>query len=344
MAKFEVEAAYYNVPVHPSHRVLLGMKWRDQFYVDLVLSFGLRSAPFILNSIADMMEWILVNSYQIPHLLHYQDDFITAGPPRSLQCAQNLATAMEVCQRLGLPLHPGKCVGLSSVLTVLGIELDSSGHLHHTAKVVCPTFLRRMIDLLCCFRRRDHPIRLNREFHLDLLWWHQFLEDWHAVSFSLFPGLLPEADIEVSSDAAGAFGYGAYMKCQWFAVSWAPSQELHSIAYKELFPIVLAAHVWGHLWVKKHILFRSETDAVVHVLNTRTSRVPCLMQLLRGLLFSAARHSFSFSSQHVPGVSNQLADALSRFNWQEFRRLTPDAQPLPTLVPPELLAHLNSPP
>ena len=32
MAKFDVEAAYRNVPVHPSHRVLLGMKWRDQFF------------------------------------------------------------------------------------------------------------------------------------------------------------------------------------------------------------------------------------------------------------------------------------------------------------------------
>ena len=97
MAKFDDEAAYHNVPVHPSHRVLLAMKWSDQFYVDMVLPFGLRSTPFIFNSIADMVQWILVNSYQIPDLLHYLDDFITAGPPRSLQCAQNLATAMKVC-------------------------------------------------------------------------------------------------------------------------------------------------------------------------------------------------------------------------------------------------------
>ena len=47
MAKFDVEAAYRNMPVHPFHRVLLGMKWRGQFYVDLGLPFGLRSAPFI---------------------------------------------------------------------------------------------------------------------------------------------------------------------------------------------------------------------------------------------------------------------------------------------------------
>jgi len=179
---------------------------------------------------------------------------------------------------------------------------------------------------------------------MDLLWWHQFLEDWHGVSFWLFRGLLPEADVEVSSDAAGSVSYGAHMKGHWFAGSWAPSQQLQSIVYKELFPIVLTAHVWGHFWVKKHVLFCSDNDAVVHIVNTRTSRVPCLMRLLCSLLFSAARHSFSFSSQHVPGVDNQLADALSHFNWQEFRRFTPDAQPLPTLVYLELLADLTSPP
>lgn len=108
MGKFDVEAAYRNVPIHPSHRVLLGMKWHNHFYVDLALPFGLRSAPFIFNYIADMVEWILVTSYQIPVLLIYLDDFITAGPAQCLQCAQNLATALEVCQRLGLPLHPGK--------------------------------------------------------------------------------------------------------------------------------------------------------------------------------------------------------------------------------------------
>ena len=43
-----------------------------------------------------MVDRILINSYQIPDLLHYLDDFITAGPPDSLQCTQNLATAIEV--------------------------------------------------------------------------------------------------------------------------------------------------------------------------------------------------------------------------------------------------------
>ena len=81
MAKFDVEAAYRNIPVHPYDRFLLGMKWRESYYVDLTLPFGLRSAPYIFNSVADMVEWILVHSYEVSDLLHYLDDFITAPQP-----------------------------------------------------------------------------------------------------------------------------------------------------------------------------------------------------------------------------------------------------------------------
>ena len=45
------------------------MKWRHHFYVDLALPFGLRSAPYIFNSIADLVEWILMNNHQIQILL-----------------------------------------------------------------------------------------------------------------------------------------------------------------------------------------------------------------------------------------------------------------------------------
>ena len=31
MAKFDVEAAYRNIAIHPDERFLLGMKWRGQF-------------------------------------------------------------------------------------------------------------------------------------------------------------------------------------------------------------------------------------------------------------------------------------------------------------------------
>ena len=88
MVKFDVEA------VHPDDRYLLGMKWRGLSFVDLALPFGLRSAPYIFNSVAHMVEWIILNRYNVADLMHYLDDFLTAGPGGSNQCAQNLQTSL----------------------------------------------------------------------------------------------------------------------------------------------------------------------------------------------------------------------------------------------------------
>ena len=248
-----------------------------------------------------MVEWILLNKYNVTDLMHYLDDFITAGPANSERCMNNLQTSLAVCRGLGLPLHPGKCFGPSTRMVILGIELDSLqqsarlpmdklaalqeliqlwrrkrwctrrqlesliGHLHHAAKVVWPgrTFLRHMIDLLCCFRAHDHPIRLNQEFRLDIQWWSDFLTSWHGVSSWLFPGMSSSTDLEVMSDAAGSLEFGAYFKNECFSGAGAPSQSHQSIAYKELFPVVVASHVWGPHWYRQYVLFRSDNEAVV---------------------------------------------------------------------------------
>ena len=80
MAKFDVEAAYRNIAVHPEDRYLLGIKWHGQFFVDLALPFGLRSAPYIFNCVADLVEWITLNKYSVADLMHYLDHFLTASP------------------------------------------------------------------------------------------------------------------------------------------------------------------------------------------------------------------------------------------------------------------------
>ena len=46
------------MPVHPDDRLLLGMEWQGQAYVDTALPFGLRSAPKIFTALADLLEWI----------------------------------------------------------------------------------------------------------------------------------------------------------------------------------------------------------------------------------------------------------------------------------------------
>ena len=53
------------------------------------------------------------------------------------------------------------------------------------------------------------------------------------------------SDVEVTSDAAGALGFGAYFNTGWFSGAWVLSQMHQSIAYKELLPVVVASHLWG---------------------------------------------------------------------------------------------------
>lgn len=70
LAKFDVESAYHQVPAHPNDRYLLRKKWLAKYFMDLALPFGLRSAPHIFSSFADL-------NYGINFLLHSLDDFHT---------------------------------------------------------------------------------------------------------------------------------------------------------------------------------------------------------------------------------------------------------------------------
>jgi len=50
LAKVDTKHAYRNVPVHPDDRPLLCMKWQGELLMDMVLPFGLWSAPKIFST------------------------------------------------------------------------------------------------------------------------------------------------------------------------------------------------------------------------------------------------------------------------------------------------------
>ena len=183
---------------------MLGMKWRDQVYIDTCLPFGLRSAPKLFNVLADLLSWILQNK-GVSLLLHYLDDFLTLGPPVATTCAENLTTIKEICTQLGVPLALDKVESPSTCLTFLGIVLDTEcmeahlpeklvhirhqleewqgkkkatkgqilslvGLLQHATKVVQPgrTFVSRMYNAAAKLKELSHYTRLNKDFRLDL--------------------------------------------------------------------------------------------------------------------------------------------------------------------------------
>ncbi len=112
------------------------------------------------------------------------------------------------------------------------------------------------------------------------------------------------------------------------------------IAGKELFPIIIAAAVWGRDWSGKVVRFNCDNEAVVEVIKSGSTKDNFLSHLLRCLFFIEAKFQFVATAAHVPGVQNTLADALSRDNWALFHCCLPQADRLPTPIPTALAEGL----
>ena len=62
MAKIDIKHAFRLCPVHPDDWPLLGFKWLGNYFFDVCLPFGSRSSPFIFNTFADALAWILIHN------------------------------------------------------------------------------------------------------------------------------------------------------------------------------------------------------------------------------------------------------------------------------------------
>ena len=161
----------------------------------------------------------------------------------------------KVFEHLGTPVAMEKLEGPATVLTFLGIEIDTkemilrlpmtklvelqdlvtswlgkksclkrelqslAGKLQHACKVVRPerTFLRRAFELVSVTSRKHHHIRLNAMFRSDLLWWSTFLSTWNGVV------IIPEegdSGIKLFTDASGGIGCGVWCGNQWLQYKW----------------------------------------------------------------------------------------------------------------------------
>ena len=340
MAKLDIKHAFRLCPVHPDDWHLLGYKWGERFYFDVVLPFGGRSSPFIFNTFADLLQWILVIIFLIINLLHYLDDFFTAE--RLIHdCLGNIDLIKDVFSQLGVPLAPDKLVGPSQVLTYLGIEIDSVnsqirlptnklsellsslsvwkdrkkctkkellsliGGLSFACKVVkCGRiFLRRLIDLSTTVHRLHHHISINSEARKDIQWWVEFLPSWNGIE--LFQDeFVSSDDIELFTDASG-FGLGGYFNGQWFSIPFNNTNS-YSIGFLELLAIVITVFCWGDSWHNKQITLFTDNESIVHVWSTGSCKSANIMTLVRLLFFFTAKRNINLMLRHIPGVAQYL--------------------------------------
>ena len=172
--------------------------------------------------------------------------------------------------------------------------------------------------------------------------WKAFLTGWNGCSFFLDTTVTPSPYLELYTNASGSIGFGGYFHGWWFQGRWPPHMQLNrewgiSIGWQELFPIVVACAIWFPHFSGKQVQFWCNNESVVAIINSGHSKAPHIMDLLRFLVLVSMKHNFFVQVCHVPGVCNETADAVSRFQDVCFRAVAPNAEQTPCTIPPSLM-------
>ena len=371
MAKIDIKHAFRLCPVHPQDYPLLGIRWQGKYYVDTRLPFGSRSSPFIFNRFADALWWIITTIGCISFVIHYLDDFLVVAKTEH-ECTQAVKTVKYLFSYLGVPIAMDKLEGPSTKITYLGIEIDSVsgttrlpldkvanlrellekmstkksckkkklrsliGKLSFASRVIKPgrLFLRNLINLSTTVKYDHYYVTLNKESREDILWWLRALTDFNGVSYIMRPFTNSDS-MQLHTDASGV-GFGGVFNNSWFYHAWPPKflDPNISIAYKELFAIVVAIETWGHLLRHKQIKIFTDNETICNLWQSLAPKTTDLMHLLRYLYFRAYKFECNVLLVHIPGKYNVLADLLSRLQVEKFLRALPTADTKPTPIPP----------
>ena len=156
----------------------------------------------------------------------------------------------------------------------------------------------------------------------------RIFQSWNVCSFLQYPSGLHSL---MGSWLRSSFPGSLVFRCM------APSTGLSVHWVQGAFPYRCGSLPMGPQWSSNQVNFLSDNRSVVEIPRSGTSTTPTIMSFVCYLSSLAARHFFSFTAFPVRGKSNPIADSLSRFQFQHFRRLVPHADSILTQIPQQLL-------
>ena len=334
---------------------------------------GCSSSCRTFEAFSTAVEWIAREKLLIDKLLHLLDYFLIISSTYDV-CKAHLALFIRLCDFLGIAIAPDKTFGPSTVLTFAGIELDSLtwearlpqgkidkfciagfltrkkvtlkelqsliGLLNFACSVATPgrAFLRRLIDLTRGISQPHFFIRLNRSVKSDLRIWQTFLSSFNGKSLFLDDHWRNNQKLNLYTDASGAIGFGALFGREWCYGKWPENWFKYNIAVLEFYPIVLSLCLWGHRMRNQCVLFFTDNQSLVSVINKQTSKDAERMSFIRTMVLVCLQNNILFKAKHVVGRRNVLADRLSRFQVDQFLQLAlVHMHRFPTSIPSHLL-------
>ncbi|XP_058876991.1 uncharacterized protein LOC131731955 [Acipenser ruthenus] len=206
--------------------------------------------------------------------------------------------------------------------------LSLLGHFNFAIRIIPQgrTFISRLLALSSAVKNMNSHVKISAEARKDIKMWINLLTNWNGLSLFYDEFISAPHDLALFTDAS-SIGFGGFLAPEWFSSTWPPEIQLlppqeESTALLEIYPIVVAAVLWGHQWSRKSILFFSDNKPTVHIINKGRSSSPLIMRLLRRLIWSSVSLNFLIQARHLPGTHNNAADALSRLQHEPATDLT----------------------
>jgi hypothetical protein len=202
-------------------------------------------------------------------------------------------------------------------------------------------FLRRLIDLTAGKTpEQHHHLRVSNDIKDDLSTWLLFLSNFNGVSVIHEKVWQNNEDLQLFTDSSSQ-GFGIYFNGSWtngpWPDKWVQAGVVRDIVVLEIFPIVAAVFLWPAKLENRKVIFRCDNMSVCHIINSMTCKSKIIMNFVRKFVLQCLKHNIWFKCKHIPGINNSIADSLSRFDFQRFRQLAPDAEKVAVPVPLQLL-------
>lgn len=360
LAKIDIKDAYLQVAIAEQHRNHLCIHWRDRYYRFNVLPFGISIAPHMFTKIMRAAFRPLALS-GVTKIAYIDDILLIANTREELQ--RVVTAAVTHLRLLGFLLNDLKCVltpqqhsdflGFHFDTELMTISLPLKKRLKLQLRCQLwknmPSLSTRALAQIIRSLESTRPalkeaLTFTRELCFVRLEWLQLSDDYdtiHQVPDSVREVLAwwtdrlsrpvsrpikpPVPQFTLTTDASNT-GWGATLHDRDSVLIWTGNglwTEHHHNNILEILAVLHALQQCHPLITGQDILIRSDNTATVAYIRRGGGRRLSLFKITLQIVQLCQAHDINYDIEHLAGVKNTEADALSRLQDKTDWRLKP---------------------
>lgn len=351
--KRDLKSCYRQFKLCPGSVHLVGYKFEEKYWYDLVLAMGSTSSAQICQKITNLIRFVFENRYD-DEVRNFLDDFFSAQIETLAQ--QSYLNMKDVLGQAGIEENPEKACAPATSMIVLGILFDTEtmtlrltqeksdelveellkwpgrtsctlrqmqsliGKLNFASGVVRSgrVYMARLINALRIKGKNSQStLTLSTDNLNDVRWWIEQIKLRKGVpmisKMVSRAWLAPGSVWSSDSSLTGLGGWSQKTGMFFHYKLEEPWTEL-DINSLECLSLMLCFHKWAEQCTNKRVLINCDNQTTVNVINSGAAKNRFLQACLREIYHICAMQNAEIRVVWVKTTENSIADCLSRWD------------------------------